>query len=507
MSIEKSNVDMLSDSPSVSLSESPAVHDLSIPLSEKQAKVEALAASMGINHKKLMWKLDMWVVPPFMLFYFLCFLDRVNISNAKIYGMNESLHLSSNQFSVALTVFFVPYIIFEVVSNFLLKFVKPHLWLSSMIFLFGIVTICMAFSRNYGGIVTARFFLGIFEAGSFPSIFYIMANFYSSGESQRRFSFFFGATCLAGGCAGALAYRIHDLDGVHGLHSWQWIYVIEGSFTAGLAFILYFIIPDFPEEARFLNENERDFIKKKLAIYAGDSGFEVKQTWRDVLKVFKEPTIYICAVAYFSFIIPAYSYAFFAPTIIKDMGYVAWEAQRHSIYPWLASMGFSVLTAFISDYCYHRLLFGIFASLVSIAGYIMVMCGGDNTQVKYGGLFLIACGVYTAMPILICWFALNYNGHIRKSVGTAFVIGFGNIGGIVSSFLFPAKDSPKFTMGMSVGVAFVAFGLVLMIIYCGYLFYMNREKSKLEYIQKWESLTDREKIMAGDLNPEFKYLY
>lgn len=507
MSIEKENIEQLSSSPSLSLNEKSQVADLSIPLSEKNSRVEELSVEMGINHKKLMWKLDLWVVTPFMLFYFLCFLDRVNISNAKVYGMNEDLHLTSNQFSVALTVFFVPYIIFEVVSNYLLKFVKPHLWLSSMIFLFGIVTISMAFSRNYGGLVTARLFLGIFEAGSFPSIFYIMANFYSSRESQRRFSFFFAATCLAGGCAGALAYRIHDLDGVHGLASWQWIYVIEGSFTAGLAFILYFIIPDFPEEARFLNANEREFIKRKLAIYAGDSGFEIKQTWKDVLKVFKEPSIYICALGYFSFIIPAYSYAFFAPTIIKDMGYVSWEAQRHSIYPWLASMGFSILTAFLSDYFFHRLLFVVFASLVSIAGFVMVMAGGDNTQVKYGGLFLVASGIYTAMPILICWFALNYNGHIRKSVGTAFIIGFGNIGGIVSSFLFPAKDSPKFTMGMGVGVAFVAFGMIVMVVYYFYLNYMNRQKTKIEYIQKWEALTDREKIMAGDLNPDFKYLY
>lgn len=163
-----------------------------------------------------------------------------------------------------------------------------------------------------------------------------MANFYTSAESQRRFSIFFSCTCLAGGCAGALAYRIHDLNGVHGLLSWQWIYVIEGAFTAGLAILLYFIVPDFPEESRFLDANERDFLKKKLEIFQGNSGYEIKQTWKDVGKVFKDPVIYICAITYFCFIIPAYSYAFFAPTIIKQLGYTAMEAQRHSIYPCMA---------------------------------------------------------------------------------------------------------------------------------------------------------------------------
>ncbi|GMM29556.1 Soa1 protein [Martiniozyma asiatica (nom. inval.)] len=506
-SIDNTSTTSSSNSKSSKDLEITILNDLAIPIEEKNAKVDALAKEYGIDHKKLMHKIDLCVVPPFCLLYFLAFLDRVNISNANIYGMSKSLDLSSTQFSAALTVFFVPYIVFEIVSNYLLKFIKPHIWLSAMIFLFGIVTICMAWAKNYGGLITCRLFLGIFEAGSFPSIFYIMSNFYNSRESQRRFSIFFSCTCLAGGCAGALAYRIHDLDGVHGLHSWQWIYVIEGSFTAGLAFLLYFIVPDFPEQCRFLNQNEREFIKKKLEIYAGASGFEVKQTFKDVLKVLKDPVIYICAIAYFCFIVPAYSYAFFAPTIIKELGYVAMEAQRHSIYPWLASMGFSILLAFISDYFHNRIIFGVISGLISIVGYAIIMGCPHNADVKYAGMFLAAMGLYTAMPILMCWISLNFNGHIRKSVGTAFFIGFGNIGGIVASFLFPTKDSPLFTTGMGVGVAFSALGTLMMCVYCGYLAWKNKVKKSQEYIAHWDSLDDREKVMGGDLHPDFKYLY
>lgn len=482
-------------------------NDLLLPLKEKDAKVAQLAEEYEINHKKLMWKIDMCVVPPFCLLYFLAFLDRVNISNAKLYGMETSLDLTSNQFSAALTVFFVPYIVFEVLSNYVLKLVKPHLWLSCMILLFGVVTICMAYSRNYGGLIVCRLFLGIFEAGSFPSIFYIMANFYSSAESQRRFSFFFSCTCLAGGCAGALAYRIHDLNGKHGLASWQWIYIIEGAFTAGLALLLYFIVPDFPEECRFLKTHEKSFLKKKLEIYAGNSGYEIKQTWKDVGKVFKDPVIYICAICYFCFIVPAYSYAFFAPTVIGQMGYTAMEAQRHSIYPWLASMGFSILIAFISDYFYIRLPFAILATLVSVTGFGMLIGATEQPLVRYGGCFMLAAGLYTAMPILICWVSLNFSGHTRKSVGTAFIIGFGNIGGIVSSFLFPNNESPKYTKGLSIGLAFTVFALIMLLVYCSFLIYRNKKKQSQEYRNEWDNLDEREKIMKGDLNPDIKYLY
>ncbi|TID13527.1 hypothetical protein CANINC_004885 [Pichia inconspicua] len=474
---------------------------------EKSALVEQLATEYGVNQKKLMWKVDLNVVPPFCLLYFLAFLDRVNISNAKIYGMEEDLHLTSNQFSAALTVFFVPYILFEVLSNYTLKIVKPHIWLATLILLFGVVTICMAYSRNYGGLIVCRLFLGIFEAGTFPSIFYIMANYYCQRESQRRFSFFFSCTCLAGGCAGALAYRINDLNGKHGLASWQWIYIIEGSFTAGLAGFLYFFIPDFPEESRFLKQNERDFLKKKLEIYSGNSGFEIKQTWSDVLEVMKEPAIYICALTYFAFIIPAYSYAFFAPSIIKQLGYTAMSAQSHSIYPWLASMGFSILTAFVSDHFYIRVPFAVASGIISIVGFAVVIGIPHNANAKYGGLFLLASGLYTAMPILICWVSLNFSGHTRKSVGTAFVIGVGNTGGIVASFLFPNNDAPKYTMGLSVGLAFTAFAIVLLLVYCGYLMYMNKKKQSEAYKIAWDQNSEREKIMKGDLNPDFRYLY
>ncbi|GMM45465.1 hypothetical protein DAPK24_020400 [Pichia kluyveri] len=480
--------------------------DLKLSDDEKNLKIEELANLSSINQKKLMWKIDLWVIPPFCLLYFLAFLDRVNISNAKVYGIEKQLDLHGNQYATALTVFFVPYIIFEVISNYLIKIIKPHMWLSSMIFLFGMVTLLVAYSKNFAGLVVTRLFLGIFEAGSFPAIFYIMANYYTPRESLRRIAFFFNCTCLAGGCAGALAYRIHDLNGKHGLSSWQWIYIIEGAFTMGLAIPLYFLVADFPEEARFLNAEERIFLKKKLEFYQGNSGFEVKQTWKDVLTVFKEPMLYICALCYFSLVIPSYAYAFFAPSVIQQLGYTAMEAQRHSIYPWLATMGLSLILATSSDYFKFRLPFALIASSCSIAGLSMVF-GCNNANARYAGCFLSAMGLYSCMPILICWMSLNFSGHTRKSVGTAFVIGFGNIGGIISAFLFPNKDAPRYKTGFGTCIGFACLAFALLVVYFGYVRYLNHIKEKDSYKQKWNEKDERSKIISGDLNPDFKYWY
>lgn len=50
-----------------------------------------------VAEKALLRKLDMWIVPPVMLLYLLSFLDRVNIGNARLYGMEEDLGLVGDQ--------------------------------------------------------------------------------------------------------------------------------------------------------------------------------------------------------------------------------------------------------------------------------------------------------------------------------------------------------------------------------------------------------------------------
>ncbi|CEL09955.1 Putative Permease of the major facilitator superfamily [Aspergillus calidoustus] len=81
------------------------------------------------TERKLMAKVDWHVVPFLCIMYLLAFLDRVNISNAKVLGLAEDLNIvEGTKYNTALTIFFVPYIIFEIPSNILLKKLKPHLW-------------------------------------------------------------------------------------------------------------------------------------------------------------------------------------------------------------------------------------------------------------------------------------------------------------------------------------------------------------------------------------------
>ncbi len=473
-------------------------------------QVAQLAEKYNVNHRKLMWKIDLCVIPPVCLLYLLSFLDRTNVSNAKIYGLEKDLNLKGDQFNTALTVFFVPYVVFEIISNYLLKKFKPHVWLSFCIFCFGIITIGVGFVKNFGGFVACRILLGVFESGTFPGIFYLLGTYYRRTEAQRRYSFFFSSTCLAGGFGGLIAYGVNHLDGKLGRAGWRYIFIIEGAITAFCGILLFFLIADFPEEAKFLKDNERQFLKEKLALEAGDSEFDTKFTFKEIASCFKDPLIWFPALAYFGLIIPAYSYAYFAPTIIKAFGHSTVQTQLLSVYPWIVAFGFSLIVAVIVDYTNLRWPFVLFTSVLAIIGFAMVYGVKDNTNVRYGGCFMVVMGLYTAMPVLVCWCSMNFSGHLRKSVGTAWQVGFGNIGGIISSFAFLAKDSPKYKSGFSICFSFVAFAMVLSSIYFATIRNENVKKfgsGRITYATEFEEKDERAKQLIGDRHPNFKYGY
>ena len=111
----------------------------------------------SISEKKLLYNIDLHLIPVLSIMYLLAFLDRTNIANAAIFNLAKDLKINTTQYSTALTIFFVPYIIFEIPSNIILKKLKPHVWLSFCMFMFGVATICQGLVQNYGGLLTTRF--------------------------------------------------------------------------------------------------------------------------------------------------------------------------------------------------------------------------------------------------------------------------------------------------------------------------------------------------------------
>lgn len=150
------------------------------------------AGPMSEAEKKLLRKQDLRIIPISAGIYFLCFLDRSNIGNAKVlnvsanHDLQQTANMSNKQFNVALMVFLVAYALFEVPSNILLKKLRPSRWLAFLMFCWGVTTICMGATHSFATVTGVRFLLGVFEAGLFPGLVYYLTFWYRHDERSVR---------------------------------------------------------------------------------------------------------------------------------------------------------------------------------------------------------------------------------------------------------------------------------------------------------------------------------
>jgi MFS family permease len=152
-------------------------------------------------------------------------MHHTSIGNAKIEGLTEDLNMSGSQYNWVLTVFFFTYAAFEVPSNLLLKKLRPSVWLPSLMVSWGTVMTLMGIVQSYEGLLVARVFFGVAEAGLFPGVVYYITMWYARPEAQFRQALFFSAASVAGAFWGLLAFGIGRMDGVEGLARWRYTYL------------------------------------------------------------------------------------------------------------------------------------------------------------------------------------------------------------------------------------------------------------------------------------------
>jgi len=325
---------------------------------------------------------------------------------------------------------------------------------------------------------------------------------YRRHEAQRRYTFFFSSTALAGAFGGLLASAIGKMDKMRGYRAWRWIFILEGTLTCVVALFFFFLLPDFPERAKWLREDERAYLTARLEADQGKSGVDQKITIRDILRVLRDLKTIVSGFSYLGLIVPAYSYAYFSPGIIQSYKYSPIQTQLHSVPPWAAAFAFAMILAYVSDKTRHRFAFTIIPLAVCLTGFCILRRIHDNLHAQYAALFLVAMGAYSAMPIIVCWYNMNLPGHNRRSIGSAWQICFGNIGGIIAVFSFLQKDYPQYKAGYSICIGFVALSLASCITYFVLCFVSNsRKKTIVE-----SRLTDYERMELGDKALTYRYL-
>ncbi|KAG2107174.1 MFS general substrate transporter [Suillus discolor] len=405
---------------------------------------------------RILRKIDWHLLPFVTVFYLLSFLDRANIGNAKVAGMATDLHLTGFRYNIAAAVFFITYSFAEVPSNIALKLFRSSRWIPSIMVLWGVVMVLMCLVRSYQSLVVARTFLGLTEAGLVPGVNYYICLWYPRSERSKRIAIFFSSASLAGAFGGLLAYGIERMEGVGGLHGWQWIFCLEGIATVLVAIPSFFFMHDYPETAKFLTESERSYIIDVLKRDSNNlsSRFDTRFIWQ-ALKDYKS---YVQSLIYLGLLVPGYAIALFSPTIIHELGYSAANAQLLSVPPFVAGCIGTIIVGIHSDKHNLRGPYIIGGALVSLVGYILLYCS-VRAGPSYVGACLAAAGVYPTVSIALAWAGSSAGGDLKRGVVLAMVIGLGNLGGICSSFIY--IDPPRFLVGHGTVMGFLSLAIIM----------------------------------------------
>ncbi|KAF8647123.1 hypothetical protein AX16_006955 [Volvariella volvacea WC 439] len=452
------------------------------------------------ERKKVLRKMDWHILPFVSLLYLLSFLDRANIGNARIAGMGEDANLYGLRYNVIAAVFFIPYALAEVPSNIALKLIRPSRWIPSIMVAWGLVMTLMCLCHNYEGLIAARVFLGLTEAGLFPGITFYLSLWYRRRDVAARIALFFSAATVAGAFGGLLAYGIEHMDGIAGLHGWQWIFCLEGIATVIVAVVAYFYMHDYPETARFLNPREKAVVISMLK--EDQQGLATHYEHRFVWQAMTDYKTYIQVGIYIGLLIPVYAIALFTPTIVRELGYSAARAQLMSIPPFAAGCIATIAVGITSDRLNRRGPFIIGSCLVSLIGYI-VLYTQTRPGASYVGAILAAVGVYPCIAVDLAWAGSAAGGDVRKGVVLAMVIGIGNLGGICSSFIY--FGPPRFFVGHATMMACLSLSITLS---CFAMWDYNRLNKKKEALCQREGIdiSRREEFVnMGSESPLFRY--
>ena len=439
--------------------------------------------------KKMLWKLDMKLIPWLCLIYLVAFLDRTllsccpttlhaliaagtNIGNAKLAGLPEDLHLTANgsQYNAALTLFFISYSLFEPGTNIMLKRFRPSIFLPVTIVIWGICMTCMGVVENFSGLAATRFFLGLAEAGLFPGVNYYLSCWYRRTEFGIRAAIFFSAAALAGSFGGLLAYLIEKMQGIGGKGGWAWIFILEGLATILIGAASFWMVHDFPDDAKFLSDADRARVIRRLKLDKQSSAeheqFKMEYFWAAV----KDYKTWLLCIVYMGADGALYAFSLFLPTIIASLGkYTTVQAQLLTIPPYAAATMLTIAVGYIADRTKARGLCNIAVSILGIIGFSMLLGAksGKSTSlsmdqtnvgiaaVRYAGTFFGALGIYPCIPNTISWGSNNIEGVYKRGVALGIFIGWGNLNGVVSSNIYLPSDSPGYSIGHGVVLAYL----------------------------------------------------
>uniref|UniRef100_A0A0B7KI15 Major facilitator superfamily (MFS) profile domain-containing protein n=1 Tax=Bionectria ochroleuca TaxID=29856 RepID=A0A0B7KI15_BIOOC len=468
---EESGLQTAPKTPALAIRDLSEYEDLSKDLrNDPELRKEFLATFTAEEEKAIMRKVDNRFL---ILIGFMFMSKNIDFSNVSIIKTMQAgtpnnimaeLGFTPDAYNWVGTIQGIPYIIFELPSNLLLKWMTPHSMESRIFLTWGIATACCAAVQTTGQLLACRWLVGMFEAGMFPGVITTLSYWYRTDEVGRPILWFFWISQFSTIVGSLICYGASYMDGLRALSGWRWAFILEGVATIIFAGIIFFLLPDFPKSPRsskWLTPREQQFIEARLppnAPATGDPSWKTKDAWM----AFKSPTTWAFLFDQTLMNLSLYALNWYMPTIIAGLGFAKLPASLLlNIPPAFAAILAMVLCVLVTSRALApRPLLCVLVVLGSIICYILFFTVSGS-----GGLYAacILSQFFTSSYYVPYW---SWRTSIMSgSTGAAFAIGLqssvAQLGAAIGPQFFQQKwASDRYRNSFLIGTAITLAALV-----------------------------------------------
>ncbi|MGF6773548.1 MFS family permease [Paraburkholderia sp. GAS199] len=408
-------------------------------------------------HRIATHKAMLRLIPLMCAIYFMSYLDRTNVSLAKA-RLAADLGISAAAYGLGAGIFFLGYALLEVPSNLAAHRVGPRRWIARIAVTWGALSAAMMFVQGEWSFYTIRVLLGIAEAGLFPALMYMVTLWFAPQDRSVAVGWIYTAPALALVIGNPLGGAFMQMDGLGGLHGWQWLFLLEGLPTIVVGIVLWFKLPERPSDARWLSKDEARVLEARAVPDAAHAGF-FSNDWVAALK---RPATVLTGLIYFLNQVAFVGLVFFTPAMIQQM---------HVKSPLMvgvlsSSVGIGFLLGVLVLPRIHRrvtndcVYLGILTAGLIVSAVLFISSAWLPAQ-----LALFVATAFFAGGVLPLYWAISMKRlhGIQAAAGLAFINTIGLIGGFVGPYLFGLAESAsgRSASGFSVVVGASVLGLVL----------------------------------------------
>lgn len=399
------------------------------PIRPERAREGVTLTDMVEFERVTMARVTWRLLPFLLLLYIISWLDRVNVSFAAL-TMNADLGISQTAYGFGAGIFFVGYALFEVPSNLMLARFGARLWIARIMVTWGLLSAGMMFVQGETSFYVLRFLLGVAEAGFLPGIIYYLHHWFPAAYRAKAVSWFMIGIPLSIIFGGPLSGALLGMDGIMGLHGWQWMFVIEGLPAVVLGFVVLGFLTETPADARWLTSEQRDWLSERIR---GELAEATRKHGISLRRVLLHPTVWLLALIMFCCQTGSYGLSFWVPQIIKAMsGYSNLMIGVVSTVPYIAAAAAMILIGRSSDRSGERILHVAVPTAIGAVGFVATAYLHSPVPALMA-LAVAAAGDYgTRGP----FWALpgRFLAGSASAAGIAFINTMGAVGGFVGPY-------------------------------------------------------------------------